>query len=191
MMNLRLLSLLSLSLLAVTACTKSPVPRAPEGIFTIKLDPNPGKAVPVYVSAFAPAADGTLVKVASNKALPDGEASFVLPLDKSYSIQCYADINLDGRRNPEEPFVKVDGVKPHLPLATGPEAAPIVLTLSGSTASQASTQVKTGNASGTKGGGSAPGNSAGMNSSPAKAAAPAPPVPKSPESLPVPPPPAQ
>ena len=102
-----------------------------QGVLTFQVDPWFGPRAPVTVVAYRWKKGKRGDAVGSHKAGDDGSVSFVLPMDRRYSITAYADMNRNGRRDKAEPSASVDDLQPLSPYGSGPAYQPLKVQLPG------------------------------------------------------------
>lgn len=101
------------------------------GVLTFQVDPWFGPRAPVTVVAYRWKKGKRGDAVGSHKVGDDGSISFVLPMDRRYSITAYADLNRNGRRDKAEPSASVDNLQPLSPYGSGPAYQPLKVQLPG------------------------------------------------------------
>src|SRR5688500_11729748 len=95
------LHLAGLCLALLSGCATEQ-PRGPQGYFTVKIVPFFGNDVRVYAQVYE-RVDGQRGPVLTSKRVTgDGVVGFVLPLDHTYGVRAYADVDQDGKQGPAD-----------------------------------------------------------------------------------------
>jgi hypothetical protein len=67
--------------------------------------------------------------ISTKRVTGDGVTGFVLPLDHTYVVRAYADVDKDGKQGPTDPTGSVDNLRPVADVNM--QQAPVILTLPG------------------------------------------------------------
>ena len=126
MKNLSHLTALCLALLSGCATEQ---PRGPQGSFSVKVVPFFGNDVRVYAQAYERVNGQRGPVLTSKRVTGDGVVGFVLPLDHTYGVRAYADVDQDGKQGPADPSTSVEDLRPVADVNM--QQAPVILALPG------------------------------------------------------------
>jgi hypothetical protein len=104
-------------------------PAYTKGIFQVRVEPWFGKDVQVRALAFENDDNSRGELVANHLVGPDGEVSFLLPMERKYIVLAWADMDRNGKRGLDEPSATVRGLSPLD--VNEPQITPHVITLPG------------------------------------------------------------
>lgn len=115
---------------------------AGQGVLLLQITPWFGARVPVYAQAYTWEKGRRGDKLTTHRVPEDGSVGFVLPMNQSYGVQAYADLNRNGRRDKNEPAASIENLQPLSPHGSGPQYAPIALRLPGKGVSRPTTETR-------------------------------------------------
>ena len=78
----------------------------------MKVVPFFGNDVRVYAQAYERVNGQRGPLVTSKRVTGDGVVGFVLPLDQTYGVRAYADVDQDGKQGPTDPATSVENLRP-------------------------------------------------------------------------------
>ena len=112
------------------------------GVLVVQVSPWFGDRIPVYALAFAQQNGKRGALLATQRAMPDGAVSFIVPMGERCNVLAYADSNRNGRKDSDEPSASVSDLEPLSPYGTGPQYAPVQVLLPGKGVPRKTTQPK-------------------------------------------------
>lgn len=117
----------------LTHCQSSgpDTPAAPNGVVQVHVTPWFGEAAPIFATISPTILPENSQPGVKHRLDADGLAGFVVPLEATYTVQAYADLDGNGRQDPAEPSGTLADIKPLPPIGTGPEYTPKELVLPG------------------------------------------------------------
>jgi hypothetical protein len=104
-------------------------PRGPQGSFSVKVVPFFGNDVRVYAQAYERVNGQRNTVLTSKRVTGDGVVGFVLPLDHTYGVRAYADVDQDGKQGPADPSTSVENLRPVADVNM--QQVPVILALPG------------------------------------------------------------
>jgi hypothetical protein len=123
--------LLCLTFLTNCETTNPKSSSQPSGIIQVHVTPWFGDAAPIYATLEPTILPEKPQPGVKHRLDADGLAGFVVPMGATYGVRAYADLDGNGRQDPNEPSGILAEISPLPPLGTGPDYTPKELVLPG------------------------------------------------------------